>query len=276
MTRITQDPVVTFGDTGLFTFQLHVEAGDGLYEANDVVRVKVLPEGYVRFGKIISAAASSTSNLDTVADNIIDDTKVHTSPDMLYISTASSSNWISSSGQNVADQYLEFELAGKYNLHYIRLWNLNAVGDVYKGEGVKDMDVMVKENAGDDYVSVAALTLRPYLTDWYDRDMSEVFAINTSSFVNGVKFVKLAINSSQAGDAEGKVGLNHVAVSGTCIGGNIVGDLDNNCHVDMDDFALFAAQWLNADCGICGGANFDGNINVDEADLEVLSGNWLR
>ncbi len=44
----------------------------------------------------------------------------------------------------------------------------------------------------------------------------------------------------------------------------------------MSDFAFFAAQWLDVDCGFCEGTDLtgDGNTNID--DLLVFGGNWLN
>ena len=44
----------------------------------------------------------------------------------------------------------------------------------------------------------------------------------------------------------------------------------------MIDFALFAQQWSQTGCGLCGGADLDGDSDVDMDDLSVFAQNWLR
>jgi len=56
---------------------------------------------------------------------------------------------------------------------------------------------------------------------------------------------------------------------------NVLGDLDHDCRVDMEDFSLFALWWMAMDCNECDGSNLDGDGAVNAADLEMLAGNWL-
>ena len=53
------------------------------------------------------------------------------------------------------------------------------------------------------------------------------------------------------------------------------GNLDAIADVALPDFALFALQWLQTDCGLCGGADFTGDNNVLHDDLEIMAANWL-
>jgi hypothetical protein len=45
--------------------------------------------------------------------------------------------------------------------------------------------------------------------------------------------------------------------------------------LDLIDFATFAEQWLNINCGSCEGADFTGDGNVNLGDLEEFVNNWL-
>jgi hypothetical protein len=56
---------------------------------------------------------------------------------------------------------------------------------------------------------------------------------------------------------------------------NLLGDLDHNYHVDLKDFSLFALRWMDIDCGDCGGADLDGDNDVDFDDLSLLADYWL-
>lgn len=41
------------------------------------------------------------------------------------------------------------------------------------------------------------------------------------------------------------------------------------------DFAVLAAHWLESDCGDCGGADLNGDHQVNATDLVLMSNNWL-
>lgn len=55
----------------------------------------------------------------------------------------------------------------------------------------------------------------------------------------------------------------------------VLGDLDHNYRVDMEDFSLFALRWMDMECDDCDGSDLDGDGAVDTADLEMLVRNWL-
>lgn len=55
-------------------------------------------------------------------------------------------------------------------------------------------------------------------------------------------------------------------------------DFDDDCDVDLLDFGLFAAHWLEDSCedpNWCGGADLSQNGCVDSPDMEKFSENWL-
>jgi len=55
-----------------------------------------------------------------------------------------------------------------------------------------------------------------------------------------------------------------------------MGDLDENCLVDIYDLQIFAQQWLEiAECSGPGCADFDDTSRVDAADLALFADNWL-
>jgi hypothetical protein len=55
----------------------------------------------------------------------------------------------------------------------------------------------------------------------------------------------------------------------------LLGDLNHNYRVDMKDFSLFALRWMDMDCDDCGGADLDGDNDVDFNDLSLLVDYWL-
>jgi hypothetical protein len=55
-------------------------------------------------------------------------------------------------------------------------------------------------------------------------------------------------------------------------------DLNQDCRVDLSDYAILAGQWLVANCGTplwCNGADLDKNNSVDLADLLQVAANWV-
>jgi hypothetical protein len=58
-----------------------------------------------------------------------------------------------------------------------------------------------------------------------------------------------------------------------------VGDLNNDCIVDMNDLSLFAVQWLNNGCAAalwCGGSDMNNDDLVNFSDYAMLAGHWLQ
>jgi hypothetical protein len=55
----------------------------------------------------------------------------------------------------------------------------------------------------------------------------------------------------------------------------LVVNLDNDCDVDFIDYAMFASEWLNFDCGACNGADLNSDGTVDLFDLKIFAENWL-
>jgi hypothetical protein len=58
-----------------------------------------------------------------------------------------------------------------------------------------------------------------------------------------------------------------------------VGDLNNDCSVDMNDLSLFVVQWLNSDCTTtlwCAGSDMNNDGHVDFLDYAMLAGHWLQ
>jgi hypothetical protein len=54
-----------------------------------------------------------------------------------------------------------------------------------------------------------------------------------------------------------------------------VGDIVCPDGVEVADFAIIAAYWLETGCGSCGGAELSGDGNVGLPDLEIFIGNWM-
>jgi hypothetical protein len=56
----------------------------------------------------------------------------------------------------------------------------------------------------------------------------------------------------------------------------IDGDCQPDGRVDLADFKCLGDNWLDANCGTCNGADFDGDGNVNLYDFAVMADNWLK
>jgi hypothetical protein len=56
----------------------------------------------------------------------------------------------------------------------------------------------------------------------------------------------------------------------------IPSDFDDDGYVSFVDFAVFAKNWLETDCGPCNGSDLTGDGRVQMNDLREFSENWLR
>lgn len=54
-----------------------------------------------------------------------------------------------------------------------------------------------------------------------------------------------------------------------------IGNIDLTPHVTLSDFATFSWHWLEMNCQTCGGADFTGDHNVMDDDLQIFTNNWL-
>ena len=52
-------------------------------------------------------------------------------------------------------------------------------------------------------------------------------------------------------------------------------DINNDQIINLIDFSLLAAKWLDTNCDLCDGADLTGDGNVDHADLLVCIETWL-
>jgi hypothetical protein len=57
-------------------------------------------------------------------------------------------------------------------------------------------------------------------------------------------------------------------------------DMNRDGKIDINDFGLFSGYWMESNCieenDFCGGASFDGDLDVDEDDLLMMVDRWLR
>jgi len=54
------------------------------------------------------------------------------------------------------------------------------------------------------------------------------------------------------------------------------GDMDKDYDVDLHDFAIFALQWGEKDCGQCGGADIFDDDEINMLDIREIAKYWLE
>ncbi len=54
------------------------------------------------------------------------------------------------------------------------------------------------------------------------------------------------------------------------------GDCHPDGHIDLLDLKCLADNWLNAGCGNCNGADFNGDHAVNFSDYAIMANNWLE
>jgi hypothetical protein len=55
----------------------------------------------------------------------------------------------------------------------------------------------------------------------------------------------------------------------------LVGDIDKDKNVDLEDLKLFTGWWLDTVCDTCGRADLNGDGQVTLLDFQTLAENWL-
>ena len=57
---------------------------------------------------------------------------------------------------------------------------------------------------------------------------------------------------------------------------HIDGDCQPDGNVDWADLECLTDNWLDSSCGTCNGANFDGIDGVNFYDFVIMAENWLK
>ncbi len=107
----------------------------------------------------------------------------------------------------------------------------------------------------------------------------ELVELDISSIVDGQPNVQIRWHYYNA-NWEWYWGIDDVEITASLVSQPTPGDFEPDCDVDFYDFATLAAAWLSSSGG--GEWNPDCDISepsddvIDELDLNVFSGNWLR
>jgi hypothetical protein len=84
----------------------------------------------------------------------------------------------------------------------------------------------------------------------------------------GLKGATLSLNLT--GDTGSSIYLDSIKITPP-----IPGDINSDNRVDTLDFAVLAGQWMQNECGLCGGADLTGDHSVGLEDLAIVIGHWM-
>jgi len=151
------------------------------------------------------------------------------------------------------DEWVIIDLGAEFDLYRIEVWNFAWSSTLYDDAGVKDMDILASNDptfaTSETLVSITDLPEGPMVNDTIAY--GEEYPVTPVS--GPYRYIKLDI-ASNWGHAD-LVGLQQIEFYGTgndCAGiishygyEQMAMDLNNNCVVDLADFAIFASAWLD-------------------------------
>ncbi|MBI9016282.1 MAG: hypothetical protein JEZ07_03365 [Phycisphaerae bacterium] len=107
--------------------------------------------------------------------------------------------------------------------------------------------------------------------------------LDISCFVNATGLISLQLRHNSLNSAAFCVYIPVIKINNPRIylsSGIAKTGLDGDCNGDgvanMHDFATITSFWMDSNCGLCNGADIDGDSQVDQSDLFVLASNWLE
>jgi uncharacterized delta-60 repeat protein len=167
----------------------------------------------------------------------------------------------------------------KYDTNGNQLWEAR-----YNGPGKGDdlVAAIALDVCGNVYVtgySEGRTTARDYATIKYDTDGNQLWVARYNgpgNLSDGARAIALDASGNVyvAGGSHGSDTQSDYATI-KYSQSSYVGDLDCDNDVDLADFALFAGLWLEADCGVCGGADLSGDGDVDLEDFAIFGAHCL-
>jgi len=168
-----------------------------------------------------------------------------------------------------------FTAAAGGTAHYIAKWSAPAWAYISQQPASQNAHV------GDSVtLSVSASAGAPFSYRWY-RDDSP---LSGGDNISGTATSTLTINPAAVADS----GDYDVTVTTRCgsvtsdvaiVTVRLAGDVNNDGHVDSEDEDQFSMNWLGSDCEApdwCGGADMDGNGQVDILDFAYIAEHWLE
>ena len=150
------------------------------------------------------------------------------------------------------------------------------ISALYNYPPVWDSDTMFKAAAIEGINYVGTLS-----TDASDPDAGDVL---TFSLVSAPTWLTVASDGQLSGiPKDSNTSSNAFTVRVTDDGG-LYDDATLNIYVagrytgelGMSDLAVFAAQWLDTGCGVCGGTDLDDDGDNDMNDWAIFAGYWLK
>ena len=130
------------------------------------------------------------------------------------------------------EQIVEFQFDGSYDLSAMYIWNENDEVSALD-RGVNEFELQVStQRVGDTFTPAGTFNLTA------DDGFSNNYAQMISMAGNGIRRVRLLVNSRHGGTAEDYVGLAEVRFEGTLVELDLAADGDKDDDVDGADFLL--------------------------------------
>lgn len=254
-----EDPTASFTAWG--DYELMLSADDSDAEANDVVLVKVFPADYNEIENVSVADYSSAYTTSRTPDNMLGTGLTRDGLLGYHSEDGGSTMWWAANNPVAPDyEWAIFDLNGRYNLDYIRLWNYNETfsGTPYTNRGTQDMDIYVSLD-GSTYNLVDTIVL-PEAPGDDSIDFSELLSADPGStgVSDNVRYVKLVCKSNW-GDSN--VGLSEVIFSGLA--------LNTAPTVELGE-----RQWITLDLGGSVDIQFAPDITDDGNPSGTINALW--
>ncbi|RKY07589.1 MAG: hypothetical protein DRP56_05455, partial [Planctomycetota bacterium] len=249
-----EDPNVTCDADGVYALKL--EADDGFFAPSDIINIVARDEDLITNVEIHDVSYDANDpNADNAARlvswggthiNYIEDTQ-----DLSLVWRIPTTN--------PGAEWVIFDLGGEFDLYRVEIWNHASANEDFNDVGVKSMDILASNDPDfggtpESLVGggITVLPKGPYDADAGSTAYGEKYSASPTG--GPYRYVKLDINSNH-GDLD-YVGLATIEFYGTTTDDcadiqahfgyqTMEGDIDDNCVINLVEFADFATTWLN-------------------------------
>ncbi|RLI84516.1 MAG: hypothetical protein DRP01_07935 [Archaeoglobales archaeon] len=240
-----EDPNVTFDVDGVYRLKLTVD--DGLFTPFGLVTLIARDEDFILNADVSDSNDSGTSGQLA---------SLYTHHNYIEDAQWSGGAWAIAT-TTPGNEWVIFDLGGQFSLYKIDIWNHSSTNEDFNEVGVKSMNILASNDPdfGGTPESLVDITVLPKGIYGPDAETTAyVSSYSTAPTGGPYRYIKLDFNSNH-GDPN-TVGLTQVDFYGTTTDDctkvkahqgyqQMEKDWDNSCRIDLGDFAIFAAEWLD-------------------------------